>query len=85
VTGRLPLLARLVERNLDPLPEIGAGLREEDDDLRGLVLSEKEPLLPALARPVVEQLQRGARHAGPPRGLPLLEALADAVDQLQLD
>jgi len=42
-------------------------------------------VLAALARPVVEQLQRGARHAGPPRGLPLLQALADAVDQFQLD
>ncbi len=80
----LPLLARLVPRDLDSLPEIGAGFDEQEDGLDRFELSEEErdPLLPL---PPGEQVGGGAGDTGVAVFAPGLDPFANTVDPSQLD
>ena len=85
---RLRLLARLVERDVDPLQEVRARLAEEDDGLGGLDLGEEQRMPSPFPPPVAQQLHGGAGHpafAAQGQGPPFGELGADAADQLQLD
>ena len=54
----LLLFAGIVQRNSDPLPEIGSCFNQKDKRLGGFDLGEEEPRLPALALPILQQLER---------------------------
>jgi hypothetical protein len=57
---RLPFAARLVYWDSDALPEVRAGLGQEDDRLHGVELGEEQPRMSAVARPILEQLPSSA-------------------------
>ena len=68
-----------------PLQEVGPRLGEEDDRLGRLALGEEERLRSRPSRlPLLQQFQRRPRHAGISLPAPVLDALADQVDQAQL-
>jgi hypothetical protein len=77
------LVARLIERDADSLTKIGARLSQKDYRFGGFELGEKEPVLPALASPIIQQVDRGARRARIIGRAPFLNALADQINPFE--
>jgi hypothetical protein len=82
---RLDLVARLIPRDLDPLPKIRASFSQEDDGLGGFDLRKEEPVLPSIPAPVSQEVAGRSGNARPALLSPLLDPLADQVHALELD
>ena len=81
----LPVIARFVRWDVDPLAKVGAGLGEEDDRLGRLYLGEEEPVFATLPAPVVEQFEGSSSDPRITLPAPLLDPLPDQVHEGQRD
>src|SRR5207247_5315196 len=81
----LLFVARLVERNVDSLKVVPPRLGQQNDRLGGLELREKQSLLTAVPTPVLQQLEGRAGATRPAVLAPLLDALANEIDEREFD
>ena len=79
----LALVARFVERDLDSLAKVGASLVEKNDRLSRFKLCEEQSMLAAFATPIVEQVERRPSDSWIALATPLLDALANQIDELE--